>query len=221
MYIHTRLESTADQLINVRIFANNARSHVNCPRSGFHSPLLGIFTPLIHVYIFYMHNFDIEEKNKFFIFLQISSFPISHWSTLDLFTLSFETQFFPKKPLQNRFPPFPFYPFLFGSDEFAGVEGGEEGKVEVGRIRTYAGEIESPFRAVSRRLFRTILAGASSRRKKRGGHKWKKRRGAETRSGEDARVLPARTSAGDVCPRPADPSDVTSSISSREIPIVF
>lgn len=72
--------------------------------------------------------------------------------------------------MQNRFAPFPFYPFLFGSGEFAGVEGGEEGKVEVGRIRTYAGEIESPFRAVSRRLFRTILAGASSRRKKRGGH---------------------------------------------------
>lgn len=123
--------------INQRPYIREQRAF-SCKLSALRIPLSALrnFHSAHSRIFFYMHNFDIEEKNKFFIFLQISSFPISHWLTLDLFTLSFETQFFPKKPLQNRFAPFPFYPFLFGSGEFAGVEGGEEGKVEVGRIRT-------------------------------------------------------------------------------------
>ena len=165
-----------------------------------------------------MHNFDIEEKNNFH-FLQISSFPLGQHSIFLLY-LS-KHNFFRKNRCKTVLPLSPSIPFSSARANSPEWRGEKRGKSKLEGSGRNAGEIESPFRAVSRRLFRTILAGASSRRKKRGGHKWKKRRGAETRSGEDARVLPARTSAGDVCPRPADPSDVTSSISSREIPIVF
>lgn len=101
-----------------------------------------------------MYNFD-STKEQFLYFL----FSSVHSSTLDHRTRFFE-------PCKTIFP------LLSLSPRTNSPGGGRRrGESWDSKDRTCAGEIESPFRAVSRRLFRTILAGASSRRKKRGGQR--------------------------------------------------
>lgn len=99
-------------------------------------------------------------------------------------TLDHRTRFF--EPCKTIFPLLSLSPRL---ERIRRVGGGEEGKVEIRRI--------GRARVKSSRRFELFRGGVSNdtggrkfapKEARRTTKKWKKRRGAETRSGEDARV---------------------------------
>lgn len=99
-------------------------------------------------------------------------------------TLDHRTRFF--EPCKTIFPLLSLSPRL---ERIRRVGGGEEGKVETRRI--------GRARVKSSRRFELFRGGVSNdtggrkfapKEARRTTKKWKKRRGAETRSGEDARV---------------------------------
>lgn len=155
-----------------------------------------------------MYNFD-STKEQFLYFL----FSSVHSSTLDHRTRFFE-------PCKTIFPLLSLSPRL---ERIRRVGGGEEGKVEIRRI--------GRARVKSSRRFELFRGGCFERywraqvRAERSAADNEEMEEASRRGDEKRRrrTCSARMSAGDVCPRPADPSDldVTSSISSREILIVF
>lgn len=156
-----------------------------------------------------MYNFDVnstKRKNNFFIF-----FSLLCTRQHSIIEHDFSSRAKPSSP---------FYPFLLDSNESAGW-----GAEKRGKLRFEGSDVRGWNRVAVSSCFAAAVSNDTGGRKfapkeaRRTTKKWKKRRGAETRR----RTCSARMSAGDVCPRPADPSDldVTSSISSREIPIVF
>lgn len=123
-----------------------------------------------------MYNFDVnstKRKNNFFIF-----FSLLCTRQHSIIEHDFSSRAKPSSP---------FYPFLL--ERIRRVGGGEEGKVEIRRI--------GRARVKSSRRFELFRGGVSNdtggrkfapKEARRTTKKWKKRRGAETRSGEDARV---------------------------------
>lgn len=120
-----------------------------------------------------MYNFDVNSTNNFFIF-----FSLLCTRQHSIIEHDFSSRAKPSSP---------FYPFLL--ERIRRVGGGEEGKVETRRI--------GRARVKSSRRFELFRGGVSNdtggrkfapKEARRTTKKWKKRRGAETRSGEDARV---------------------------------
>lgn len=120
-----------------------------------------------------MYNFDVNSTNNFFIF-----FSLLCTRQHSIIEHDFSSRAKPSSP---------FYPFLL--ERIRRVGGGEEGKVEIRRI--------GRARVKSSRRFELFRGGVSNdtggrkfapKEARRTTKKWKKRRGAETRSGEDARV---------------------------------
>lgn len=154
-----------------------------------------------------MYNFDVNSTNNFFIFF---SLPCTRQHSIIEHDFSSRAK-----------PSSPFYLFLL--ERIRRVGGGEEGKVEIRRI--------GRARVKSSRRFELFRGGCFERywraqvRAERSAADNEEMEEASRRGDEKRRrrTCSARMSAGDVCPRPADPSDldVTSSISSREIPIVL
>lgn len=122
-----------------------------------------------------MYNFDVNSTNNFFIF-----FSLLCTRQHSIIEHDFSSRAKPSSP---------FYPFLLDSNEFAGW-----GAEKRGKLRLEGSDVRGWNRVAVSSCFAAAVSNDTGGRKfapkeaRRTTKKWKKRRGAETRSGEDARV---------------------------------